>query len=296
MNRSLTIVLVIAALGLVAGDAAAFFETSQTSPRARAMGETSVAAPEGAWAAFQNPAGLAGGTGGEAAVSYQRPFGLDFTDFVAVGAGLPFDTTIGRFGVGLTSFTVDWEGVSLLKETRLTFAHGVNLYEDYHSNIAVGWSANAYRVEAGESVDGVDPGSDTSVGVDLGFLFTLHRRTRLALQVHNINDPRIGEDNEELTRRVTGGISYEPYDGVVTAFEMDNELGEDVVYKGGVEAYVVPGFALRAGVTTNPNRLTAGFGYGMMGFSVDYGFSTGGGTLDSTHQFGLVYAWGGEAQ
>jgi hypothetical protein len=28
---------------------------------------------------------------------------------------------------------------------------------------------------------------------------------------------------------------------------------------------------------------------------VDYGFSTGGGTLESTHQFGLRLSWGGEA-
>ncbi|MBE0565966.1 MAG: hypothetical protein IH621_08425 [Krumholzibacteria bacterium] len=302
MIRSLTIVLVIAALGLPAGDAAAFFETTQVSPRARAMGETGVASPDAAWAPFLNPAALGTATGGEAAASYQRPFRLDFTDFVAVGVGLPFDTRFGRFGLGLSSFSVSWadgdsgEDVDLLKETRLTFAHGVDLYSDYHSTVAVGWAANVYRVEAGESVSGIDPGSAATVGLDVGMLFTLHRRTRLALQVVNINDPRIGQDNEELARRLVAGASYEPGDGVVTSFEIDNQLGQDVVYKGGLEAYVVPGFALRTGVATNPNRLTGGFGYTMRGFSLDYGFSTGGGTLDSTHQFGLVYAWGGEAQ
>ena len=302
MIRSLTIFLVTAALGLSAGVAAAFFETTQVSPRARAMGETGVAAPGAAWAPFLNPAALGAGAGGEAALSYQRPFRLDFTDFVAVGAALPFDTPYGRFGLGLTNFSVSWadgdtgEDVSLLKETRLTFAHGVDLYSDYHSTVAVGWAANVYRVEAGETVTGIDPGSDASLGLDLGMLITLHRRTALAVRVQNVNDPRIGEDNEELTRRLTAGVAYAPYDAVTTSFELDNELGEDVVYKGGLEAWVVPSFALRAGVATNPNRLTAGFGYAMRGFSLDYGFSTGGGTLDSTHQFGLVYAWGGEAQ
>ena len=59
---------------------------------------------------------------------------------------------------------------------------------------------------------------------------------------------------------------------------------------------IVENFALRAGVLTNPNKLTAGFGYSLSGLGVQYGFSTGGGTLDSTHQFGLNYTWGGEAQ
>ncbi len=59
---------------------------------------------------------------------------------------------------------------------------------------------------------------------------------------------------------------------------------------------VVKGFALRAGAATGPNKLTGGFGYTFENFGVNYGFSSGGGTLDSTHQFGLKYAWGGEAQ
>ena len=40
---------------------------------------------------------------------------------------------------------------------------------------------------------------------------------------------------------------------------------------------------------------TGGFGYRAGRVAFDYGFSTGGGTLDSTHQFGLRLSWGGEA-
>lgn len=302
MIRRLTIFLVIAALGLSAGDAAALFETNQVSTRARAMGGTGVASPGAAWAPFLNPAALGTADGGEVAATYQRPFRLDFHDFVAVGACLPFETKYGRFGVGLTNYSVSWQDVTLEKETRFTFAHGVDLYHDMHSQVSVGWSANVYRVEFAQSYGdgsegtGLDPGNDATVGLDLGLQITLHRRTKLALQAVNMNNPIIGVDNEELTQHVIGGVSYEPYDGVTTAFEVDNVPGEDVVYKGGLETRVAPQFALRAGVATNPNRLTAGFGYTMRGFSLDYGFSTGGGTLDSTHQFGLVYAWGGEAK
>jgi hypothetical protein len=56
------------------------------------------------------------------------------------------------------------------------------------------------------------------------------------------------------------------------------------------------GFALRAGITTGPNKLTGGFGYTYQDIGVNYGFSTGGGTLEDTHHFGLHFAWGGEAQ
>jgi hypothetical protein len=276
--------------------ASAFFENTVVNPRARAMGESSVAVQDAAYAAFMNPGQLGHITRGKVATSYVRPFNLDFTDFFYLGAGVPLSEKWGNLGLAMSEFKVDFQDASLLKETQLTLAHGFGLYSDYHSRIDFGYALNMYRVELGRSVDGYDPGDDTGFGIDLGFMMTLHKRTRLGFQVKNLNNPQIGLDNEELRRRLVAGISYEPYDGVITTFEFDNELGQDVQYHGGVDMTIVEGFALRAGVLTNPNKLTAGFGYSIAGFGFDYGFATGGGTLDSTHQFGLNYAWGGEAK
>jgi hypothetical protein len=235
-------------------------------------------------------------TSGKAAVSYVRPFRLDFTDFFYVGTGIPISQKWGNLGVAMSDFKVGYRDTSLLKETQVTLAHGFNLYSDFHSRIDFGWAVNMYNVDLGTSVTDYDPGSDTAFSLDLAFMMTLHKRTRLGFQVKNMTNPQIGVDNEELRRRLVAGISYEPYDGVITTFEFDNELGEDTQYHGGVDFVVTTGFALRAGVLTNPNKLTAGFGYSTHGFGFDYGFSTGGGTLDSTHQFALNFAWGGEAK
>jgi hypothetical protein len=38
---------------------------------------------------------------------------------------------------------------------------------------------------------------------------------------------------------------------------------------------------------TEPAKVTGGFGVNFPYVSVDYAFSSGGGTLDATHQFGL---------
>jgi len=294
MIRNLTILTLLAVLAL-ATPAAAFFETTAVSARSRAMGETTVSVVDPAYAAFHNPAFLAELDGGEVTASYVRPFRLSFNDFFYAGASVPLNTRYGNLGIGISSYTVNYQDVDLLKEMQVSLAHGVTLFEDFHSRVDVGWSLNLYSLELGESVSGFDPGDDTSVGVDLGFSMLLHDRTRAGFQVRNVNNPTIGADEEELRQRLVGGIAYEPYDGVVTTFEFDNELGENVQYHGGVEMLVMTGFSLRAGVETDPNRLTAGFGYTLDRISVDYGFSTGGGTLDSTHQFGLRMAWGGEA-
>ncbi len=296
MIRKLTYLVILATLGFSAVPASAFFENTVVSPRARGMGESAVAVQDAAYAAFHNPAQLGEIHGGNAAVSYVQPFRLDFTDFFYVGTGIPVSEKWGNVGVAMSHFKVSYRDTSLLKETQVTVAHGFSLYSDYHSRIDFGWALNMYNVDLGQSVSDYDPGSDAAFGIDLGFMMTLHKRTRLGFQVKNLTNPQIGIDNEELRRRLVAGISYEPYEGVITTFEFDNELGEETQYHGGVDFVVTKGFALRAGVLSNPNKLTAGFGYATHGFGFDYGFSTGGGTLDSTHQFGLNFAWGGEAK
>jgi len=228
------------------------------------------------------------------ALSYIRPYGLSFTDLAFVGGVLPISAKVGSFGLGLRRFAVSYEGEDLLRETTVTLAHGIVLYQDMHSTIRVGTALNAYNLKFGTTVDDFDPGSDTVLGLDAGLLVTLHERTRLGVLAHGLNDPQIGLDNEEIGQRLHGGIAYAPYEAVWTTFEFENIPGRDVIYHGGVEVGLERGLALRLGVLSNPDKLTAGFGYRWRGMALDYGFSTGGGVLDGSHQFGLSYAWGGE--
>jgi len=295
MIRKLTFITILAALGLSAGPASALFDQSGINPRARAMGEASVAVTDNAFAAFTNPGQLGLVERGSVTATYVQPFRLDFTDFFYVGAAVPIDEKYGNLGVGMSHFKVDYEGTSLLKETQLSLAHGFNLYNDIHSRVDFGYALNLYSMELGETISGLDPGSDNALGIDLGMALTVHKRTHIGFQIKNLNNPTIGLDVEELRRRLVAGVSYEPYEGVITTFEFANELGEDVQYRGGLEMMLVPGFALRGGVATGPNLLTGGFGYTFENVGVNYGFSSGGGTLDATHQFGLHFAWGGEA-
>jgi hypothetical protein len=296
MRRVVPTLLALVVLGLGAQPASALFENTTANPASRAMGEASVAVVDPAYAALVNPAHLAGLDHVSGAASYVRPFGLSFADYYYLGAAVPVDVKYGNLGLAMTRFKVNYEDVDLLSETRLSASHGFTLYSDMHSTINFGYSLNLYQAEFAETVSGDDPGRDSAFGMDLGMLMVLHKRTRVGFQVHNLNNPDIGVDGEELARRLTAGISYEPYDGVVTTFEFDNELGQDLQYHGGLGFTVIDGFQLRAGLVTNPSKLTGGFGYTFENFALDYGFSTGGGTLESTHQFGLKFGWGGEAQ
>jgi hypothetical protein len=292
----LPLLMVLVVLGLSAQPALALFEETPASAASRSMGETGVAVVDHAYAGLYNPAQLATVSRGQAAVSYVRPFGYSYNEFMTLGGAVPIDARYGNLGFNVTNFTVNYQDTDLLKETRLTLAHGLTLFEDMHSSIRFGYALNLYRAELATTVSGDEPGDDTALGMDVGMHMTLRKRTHIGFKVQNLNNPDIGVDQEELGRRLIAGIAYEPYDGVVTTFEFDNELGQELQYHGGVAMTVVEGFQLRAGLVTNPNKLTGGFAYSIMDFALDYGFSSGGGTLESTHQFGLRFAWGGEAQ
>lgn len=295
MLKKIINICLLVALGLSAGTAPAAFQDVAVSPRARGMGEAGVAVTDGPYATYLNPGHLAELSKKELAASYVQPFGVEFMDYYHVGTAIPVAGIEGGFGLSLTQLKTDYKNVTLDKETQLSLGYGRVIFADMHSTIALGASLNMYHLDFGTTVSGLEPGNDSAFGFDVGLLATVHKRTKVGVLIKNLNNSQIGVDEEELPHRLLAGVSYEPYDGVITTFELDSELDHDVQYHGGIEMHVVENFALRGGIITNPSKLTAGFGYKLHPITLNYGFSTGGGTLDSTHQFGLSIAWGGEA-
>jgi hypothetical protein len=78
---------------------------------------------------------------------------------------------------------------------------------------------------------------------------------------------------------------------VRTALDIRSTLGQDFRFCGGLEFEVLEGLDLRAGMETEPNRVTGGFGVRVPLLTLDYGFSTGGGVLDGSHHFGVSLRW-----
>jgi hypothetical protein len=280
--------LVLPLLLSTAFPAGAAFEELAVSPRARAMGEATVTVSGDAWAFDHNPALLALAQRGRIATSTVQPFGIDGLRLTGLGMSMPIPGDRGGAAFGYKHWSVDRGEVSLTTEQTLTFAHGITLFGDATSSAHVGWGLNVYNLEFGQTVSGEDPGSAWAWGLDVGAVVTLYERTRAGFFTRNLNSPTIGEDAEELRQLVAAGISYVPYDGVTTAFDVRSELGEEFRFHGGVEFSITSALDLRVGIESDPSKLTGGFGVHLPRyFSFDYGFSTGGGTLDSEHQFGL---------
>jgi hypothetical protein len=271
-----------------AGPAWAAFEDLEVSPRARALGGAWAAVTRDDFAPFHNPASLAWTARVAGAASYFRPFGYDFSSQSAVAGSIVLPRRLGGLGFGVRRFGVDYQGESLMNETTVALAHGFHLINDRQSELAVGWGLNLYTLDFGRSVTGIDPGSASNIGVNLGATAVLRDRTRVGFQVLNLNNPNIGHrDKEELRRRISVGVSYAPYPGVETVLDIANELGATFQYRGGAEFEIADFAWFRAGVRTEPSAFTAGLSLRKRDVSFDYGFSTGGGVLSETHHFGV---------
>jgi hypothetical protein len=181
-------------------------------------------------------------------------------------------------------------GTTLTKETTVSLAHGFRVMGDVQSELAVGWSLGLYDLGYGRSVTGIDPGSARSLGLSVGAIAVLRERTRIGFHALNLNAPNIGDrDKQDLRRELAIGVTYAPYDGVETTLDITSEPGEAAQYRGGAEFQVAEFAWLRAGVHTEPNVFTAGFGLAVRGLRLDYGLSTGNAGLGETHQLGIGY-------
>lgn len=270
--------------------ARAAFEEIEESPRARALGSTWAALSADPYAVFHNPASLAWAGRASGSASYLRPFGYDFSSQATLAGSAALPHKWGGLGFGIRRFGVDFQDKNLARELTVAIAHGFHLLSDVQSQVATGWALNVYSLEFGPSVTGIDPGSATSVGLNVGAVAVVRERTRVGFQAQNINNPNIGKrDKEELRRRVMVGFSYSPYPGVETVLGIANELGENVQYRGGAEFQVADFLWLRTGMRSEPNVFSAGLGLMHAGLTLDYGFSTGGGVLDETHHIGIRY-------
>jgi hypothetical protein len=198
--------------------------------------------------------------------------------------------TLGGVAVGFRAFGVDYNDEDLTSETTIALSQGFKLLQDLESTVALGYTLNVYSLDYGTSVTGYEPGSATTLGLDISAQAVIQERTRVGFYAININNPSIGDTApEDLLRRVGAGLSYKPYPGVETVLDISNELGEEVQFRGGAEFQIATPLWLRAGLRTQPNMFTTGAGFRAAGFRVDYALSTGGGTLETTHHFGIGY-------
>ncbi len=260
----------------------AVFDDYQPSAIARGMGGAYTSVAKDVNAIFYNPAGLTN-TSFSAKLGFSQLYNQDFSELKTVALGYKLPKNLGTVAIGARAMDVDFEDVNLMSEQVYSLAHGFYLLQDIHSQISFGYSGNFYRL----SMDGED--DDTALGIDLGALAVLHTRTHLAFAVTNINQAKMGDENQiDLPSKMALGISYIPYEKVTTSIEVKKDFAQETEFMGGVEAHLLEPLAIRFGVHQNPATYNAGLSIYIQDLELDYSF-TYHSVLPATHYFSLGY-------
>lgn len=260
----------------------AVFDDYQPSARARGMGNAYTAVADDANALFYNPAGLSNTHYG-INVGFANLYNQDYSELKTAAVGIQLPKKLGTIAIGTRMMDVDFEDFSLLSEQTFSIGHGITLLKDVHSEISLGYAGNFYNL----SMDGEK--DDSAIGIDLGVQALLHGRTKFGFAVTNINKAKMGHENQiDLPNKLAIGISYQPYDRVITSVELKKDFAHETEFMGGVEARILEPLALRFGVHQNPATYNAGASFYVENMQVDYTY-THHSVLEGTHYFSLGY-------
>ena len=251
-------------------------------PSSLAMAGSDVATPRQSWSIFTNPAGIAEQKGLALVAGTESLFGQEYFDHSLIG--LQFRLSgYGSFGLSIENFSVDYNGNSLSKETAVGIHQGILLRTDRNSTISFGYGLKSYTVDyglsagvSGDGSDGIDLGSQSSWGLDIGLLASLADRIRFGAKAFNINSPTLGEANSavRLPQRAQVGIAFSPYDLVWTTASLTKSVGHPTHFHSGMSYEIQDNIFLKAGMQTNPNRFATGFGVYIKKVRIDYGLIT----------------------
>jgi len=246
------------------------------------MGGAFTAVANDANAIFYNPAGLAY-LDIEAKLGSALINDDDYTELKTAALAYKLPLKLGTIALGAKLMDVDFEDVSLMSEQVWSLSHGIQIQKDIHSEINLGWTGNFYNL----SFD--DDDKDSALGLDLGLMAILHGRTKFAFAVTNLNQAKMGNENQiDLPSKLALGIAYTPYDLVTTSIEVKKDFAQETEFMGGVEARPFELLAIRFGVHQNPATYNAGASVYVKNFSLDYSF-TYHPVLPATHYFNFGY-------
>ena len=240
--------------------------------KATAMANAFVAIADNPWAVAYNPAGLARQTSSAASVFVvPQQFGLPELRTIALAATHTF--AFATLGVGFDQF-----GFDLYKETVLSVAaaHGIDW------GVSGGITLNIRRI-------GMERyGTAHAATVDLGLLAEAEEDLFFGFAVKNISATTIGSQNERLPQVFLLGTRYDPALDFRLSLEVEKDTRHPVIVKCGLERRFYDAFAVRMGVSDNPDKFSAGFAARYSPFEFSYaGYSHP--QLGWTHQIELSF-------
>ncbi|HEY9489708.1 MAG TPA: hypothetical protein VIQ51_15305, partial [Chryseosolibacter sp.] len=224
----------------------------QMGARAQGMGYASACLSD-VWSLTNNIAGLAETKGPVAAFTYLAIPTLNYFDRRAAVFAIPA-------GPGVTGLSVFRFGDDLYSEQILSlgFANKFGL-------ASLGIKIN-YIQYNGQGI-----GTNRAVTASFGGIAALTPQLSFGAHILNINQPVINELTEErVPTRLMTGMSLELSENLITAIEIEKDLGYPAILKAALEYQVFKKVTFRTGFNFQPQSGFFGLGFHARKFELDY--------------------------
>ncbi|MBN2543800.1 hypothetical protein JXI42_13145 [bacterium] len=268
------------------------FEFPPPLPQVGALGGITTCLEGNLSGSVGNPASLADWKSYGIALAYSKLYNQSFLGYTTIASGIKLPR-YGTLGMAYRDVVVKYQEVVLTNEQTFTFSHGFIIMQDIHSSLDLGYALNIYTLQYAESVEGRNLGSSYTFGFNIGAQARIYDRTYVGLFMENVNSPKIGDEfKESLPQRLKLGLGYEPYDKILTLFEVEKEHNHDIQMRFGIEVKPYEELSLRVGGQNRPEKFSVGFGVNIMGTVFDYSLQTHP-VLPLTHHFMLAFSLSG---
>jgi len=249
-------------------------ENFQLGARSAAMGNASVSFFD-LWSAQQNQAGLAFVRNISAGVYYEDRYLLK--ELSLKGASFALPVKGGTFGLCITNF-----GYSLYSENKYCFSFAKSLSDKFSIGVAMDYLTTKIG-------DGY--GNTGAVAAEVGIIAKPLKGLTIGAHIFNPTRAKVsGNTDERIPTILRLGANYSFSDKVIVAVETEKDLTLQPVFKAGIEYKAVKELYLRAGISTNPNLSSFGFGLNLKNLKIDFSGSYHP-VLGFYPQFGLMYVF-----
>jgi len=237
-----------------------------------AMGGTGVAS-NSFWSSTNNQAALGFNTEFGAGFYYENRFLTKEMSLNALSVVMP--TSKGSFVVNLSYF-----GYSQYNEKKVGLGYGMALSERF----AVGVQMDYLHTAIGNNY-----GSQGLFTFEVGLMAKINDDINLGVHIFNPIKVKLNEYNDErIPALMKLGIQWSLADNFIAAAEVQSDINNPIVLRGGLEYRIKEILYTRIGISNNPSIFSFGVGLQMKSFRLDFSSSMHQ-VLGYSPQISLIY-------
>jgi len=238
-----------------------------------------------------NPASITGVKNLDFYISYENMYLFTHTFAAAVG----YNSGFGGLGFKYSEFFV----IGDYANTDSIISSNTRLHTERVGQLTYGLAFDEY-FSIGANVNllylqQLDYGDNIYYTIDLGAVGTVYDRWTIGVSVANITASYVNGLMENyryyMDRSISAGLSFQPYDGVTTLFNVSKSAGYPTSFGFGlIYELLKDRFMITASAKSYPMEYGAGFRVKVNRFSLDYGY-TAATALTGNHHIQLNYAF-----